>query len=48
MGNVCIAVTKGDTELLESLDAALDALEWDQDKMDEMMELAIELQPASN
>lgn len=48
MGNVCIAVTKGDTELLDSLDAALDALEWDQDKMDEMMDVAIELQPASN
>ncbi len=48
MGNVCIAVTKGDTELVEALDAALDALEWDQDKMDELMDVAIELQPASN
>ncbi len=45
---VCIAVRSGDTELQTLLQDALDALEWDQEKMDEMMSLAIELQPAAN
>lgn len=48
MGNVCIAMKKGDTELLGKLDEGLAGLAWDKAQMDEMMELAIELQPASN
>ncbi len=45
--NVSIAVKKGDTELVEELNKALENLEWDKEKMDEMMEEAILLQPAN-
>lgn len=45
--NVCIAVKNGDKELQSKLDAALDAIEWDQKKMDELMDLAVTLQPLS-
>lgn len=45
--NVCIAVKKGDSELQKALDDALDAIEWDQDKMVELMDLAVQLQPLS-
>ncbi|WP_099206114.1 transporter substrate-binding domain-containing protein [Scatolibacter rhodanostii] len=47
--NVCIAVRKGDTELLNSIQGAMDELKWnDKAAMDEMMGKAIELQPAAN
>lgn len=45
--NVCIAVKEGDAELKKALDGALDAIEWDQEKMVELMSLAVELQPLS-
>jgi putative lysine transport system substrate-binding protein len=45
--NVCIAVKEGDSELKKSLDGALDAIEWNEDKMVELMDLAIKLQPLS-
>ncbi len=46
--NVCIAVKEGDTELQGLLDDALDAIEWDSDKMVELMDLSVTLQPLSN
>ncbi len=46
--NVCIAVKEGDTELKKALDDTLDAIEWDEDKMTETMNLAVTLQPLSN
>lgn len=46
--NVCIAVRKGDTELRDKLQGAMDKLSWDKDKMDKMMDEAIKLQPAAN
>ncbi len=46
--NVCIAVNNGDSELQEKIQGVLDDMGWDKEKMNEMMELAIELQPASN
>lgn len=45
--DVCIAVRKGDSELQKALDDALDAIEWNQDKMVELMDLAVQLQPLS-
>ena len=48
MTNVCIATRLDDTELRDKIQGAMDALEWDKEKMDEMMSLAIELQPAAN
>jgi putative lysine transport system substrate-binding protein len=45
--NVCIAVKEGNSELKKSLDDALDAIEWDEDKMVDLMNLAVELQPLS-
>jgi putative lysine transport system substrate-binding protein len=45
--NVCIAVKEGNSELQKSLDDALDAIEWDEDKMVDLMNLAVELQPLS-
>lgn len=45
--NVCIAVKEGDAELQEALDGALTEMGWDQDKMTELMNLAVELQPLS-
>ncbi len=46
--NICISTTKGNDELVSEINAALASLEWDKAKMDEMMSLAIELQPANN
>ena len=45
--NVCIAVKEGDAELQEALDGALTEMGWNQDKMTELMNLAVELQPLS-
>lgn len=45
--NVCIAVNEGDSELQAKLQGALDNLNFDKQKMDEMMDLAVQLQPAS-
>jgi putative lysine transport system substrate-binding protein len=45
--DVCIAVKDGNTKLKEALDGALDAIEWDQTKMIDLMNLAVELQPLS-
>lgn len=45
--NVCVAVKKGNTELRDKLDGALKAIEWDQDKMNELMSEAVTLQPLS-
>lgn len=47
--NVCIATRKDDTELRDKIQGAMDSLSWnDKAKMDEMMNEAIELQPANN
>lgn len=46
--NVCIAVKEGDADLQSKLDEALDAIEWDSDKMVEYMDLSVTLQPLSN
>ena len=43
---VCIATKKGNTDLRDALQSALDALEWDEAKMNALMEEAISLQPA--
>lgn len=49
MVNVCIAVRKDDTELLNSLQEAMDAIGWnDSEAMDQLMEETIPLQPASS
>lgn len=48
MTNVCIATRKDDTELRDSLQAAMDAVGLERDKMDEMMDEAISVQPAAN
>lgn len=49
MTNVCIATRKDDTELRDKIQEAMNSLEWnDKAKMDEMMEVAIEVQPAAN
>lgn len=45
--DVCIAVKEGNKELKQALDDALDAIEWDEAKMVELMNLAVELQPLS-
>lgn len=45
--NVCIAVKEGNKELQKSLDDALVAIEWDEEKMVELMNLAVTLQPLS-
>ena len=45
--NVCIAVKEGNKELQKSLDDALDAIQWDEKKMVELMKLAVTLQPLS-
>ncbi|MDR1630565.1 MAG: transporter substrate-binding domain-containing protein [Oscillospiraceae bacterium] len=44
---VCIAVKEGDAELKDALDGALTAIGWNEAKMTEYMDLAIELQPLS-
>ncbi len=49
MTNVCIATRKDDTDLRDQLQAAMDAIGWDdKDAMDELMETAVSLQPAAN
>lgn len=49
MTNVCIATRKDDTELRDKLQAAMDAIGWnDKAAMDELMQKAVELQPAAN
>ena len=45
--DVCIAVKEGNAELQNKLDGALDAIEWDEAKMMETMDLAVSLQPLS-
>lgn len=46
--NVCIAVKKGDATLQEKINKGLESLEWNDEKMNEMMQEAILLQPANN
>ncbi len=47
--NVCIAVRKGDTELLNNIQGAMNTLKWnDKAAMDAMMAESITLQPAAN
>lgn len=46
--NVCIAVRKGDNQLKDKIQGAMDKISWDKEKMDAMMEEAITLQPAAN
>ncbi|MGN0342110.1 MAG: transporter substrate-binding domain-containing protein [Roseburia sp.] len=49
MVNVCIATRKDDTDFRDQIQAAMDAIGWnDKAAMDELMETAIELQPAAN
>ncbi|MDD7738918.1 MAG: transporter substrate-binding domain-containing protein [Fusicatenibacter sp.] len=49
MTNVCIATRKDDTALRDKIQAAMDAIGWnDKAAMDELMEEAIQLQPAAN
>lgn len=45
--NVCIAVKEGDKEMKTALDGALVAIGWDETKMNELMDLAVKLQPLS-
>ena len=45
--DVCIAVKEGDSELQKALDDALKAIKWDESKMIDLMNLAVELQPLS-
>lgn len=45
--NVCVAVKEGNSALKKELDDALDSIKWDQDKMIELMDLAVKLQPLS-
>lgn len=48
MTNVCIATRLDDTELRDKIQGALDAFNWDKEQMDEMMSVAISVQPAAN
>lgn len=49
MVNVCIATRKNDTELRDSIQAAMDTIGWnDKEKMDELMSKVIGQQPAAN
>lgn len=49
MVNVCIATRKNDTELRDKIQAAMTAIGWnDKATMDELMNKAIEQQPAAN
>lgn len=48
MTNVCIATRLNDTELRDKIQGALDAMSWDKEQMDEMMSVAISVQPAAN
>ncbi len=46
--NVCIAVKEGNKDLQKQLDDALDKIGWNEDKMTEYMNKAVELQPLSD
>jgi putative lysine transport system substrate-binding protein len=49
MTNVCIATRKDDTELKDKIQTAMDEIGWnDKATMDELMEQAVQLQPAAN
>jgi putative lysine transport system substrate-binding protein len=49
MTNVCIATRKDDTEFRDKIQTAMDEIGWnDKAAMDELMEQAVELQPAAN
>ncbi|MCI7804768.1 MAG: transporter substrate-binding domain-containing protein [Oscillospiraceae bacterium] len=48
MTNVCIATKKDDTALRDKLQGAMESIGLERDKMDEMMEEAISVQPAAN
>lgn len=49
MTNVCIATRLDDTELRDKIQGVLDDLGWDnKEVMDEMMDIAIQVQPAAN
>ncbi len=48
MTNVCIATRKDDTEFRDKLQEAMTAVGLERDKMNEMMEEAISVQPAAN
>lgn len=48
MTNVCIATRLKDTELRDKIQGALEAMNWDKARMDEMMSVAIDIQPAAN
>lgn len=49
MVNICIATRKDDTKLRDDIQAALDAIGWnDKAKMDELMNKVISQQPAAN
>ena len=49
MTNVCIATRKDDTEFRDQIQAAMDAIGWnDKAAMDELMDEAIKLQPSAN
>lgn len=49
MTNVCIATRKDDTELRDKIQGVMDKIGWnDKAKMDEMMDVAIKVQPAAN
>ena len=49
MVNVCIATRKGDTELRDKLQGAMDDIGWnDKEKMDELMDTVLTQQPAAN
>jgi len=43
--NVCIAVKEGNKDLKKQLDGALDAIKWDEKQMNDLMDLAVSLQP---
>jgi putative lysine transport system substrate-binding protein len=43
---VCIAFKKGNTQLRDTVQGAMDKLDWNADKMNELMEKAIKLQPS--
>lgn len=45
---VSVAVDEGNTVLKDAIEAAMDAIGWDQADMDEYMDLGIEVQPLSN
>lgn len=45
---VSVAVDEGNSVLKDAISAAMDAIGWDQDDMDEYMDLAIKVQPLSN